>query len=95
MQFDLGMRLIVSNPESGERYTQASSEEWSTTLEAWKVDMQARNTRLEPILRRAAKRGTWTLYNAAKRAAYKRYLPCPMPWDHVIFSKDSSFLRER
>ena len=94
-QMDLGMRIIVENSDTGERFIQASSGEWTDMLLAWKRDLDGSNRRLAPIQRRAIERGTWRLYGAAKRALYRRSLPCPMPWDHVMFEAGSTYLRVR
>lgn len=79
------MSTIVTNPRTGERFVQTADRDWTRALDAWRADARAWGKRMLPIGNRAAKRGTWTLYNAAKRASYAHRLPCPMPQGHIMF----------
>lgn len=81
----IAIRRLWVDPESGQRYVETPQAEWTMRLDEWRTDRRHWEKRLEPLARRAARRGSWTLYHRAKRAHYKRALPCPMPEGHVMF----------
>ncbi len=85
MQQTLDIDPIVTNPHTGVRYQATCSDDWIPRLKAWKKDREYWCKRLDPILTRAARRNSWALYNAAKRACYARALPVPMPMGHLMF----------
>jgi hypothetical protein len=88
------MDMIVINPETSERYIQTPDDLWAQRLLEYRDGVIARSKRLEPILRRAARRNEWRLYHAAQKAAYRHYPPSPMPWGHIMFEGIGPYTRE-
>lgn len=78
-------RHVVESPETGQRYRRTPARDWPEDLASWRDSLDTYRGLLDRLAKRAAQRNCWDLYHRAKRAAYSRQLPCPMPWGHVMF----------
>lgn len=80
-------RHILQNEETGDRYQRVEDDEWAEALAAFRAGCRLHEGLLDRLLRRAARRQSWGLYQRVLRAVRERRVPAPMPWGHVMFQE--------